>query len=392
MNIGKESVDDSTQDLIFKDGKPGLSLLATYFSLVKSMVSTGILYFPKTFYMGGVAFSSIACAVVSFFTYICMVWLSNAHDIHQGTYADIAGRAVGKFGTFGVDFMIFVTQVGPSLVGVGFILTNASKSFDSLGVSIQEYQILLVVIALLIPLCLIKTIREQTWAFLLADLIIIVNVITIGIHSSVTHGSSSNMKAISQDGAIFTLGVFVYGFEGTALTVPIKSEMARPQGFNKVLAYMMITLVVAFLWFSNLGVYAYGSDLKTLITLNLPNDDWVAVMILFYASAVVLGIPLAMYPAFKILDKYLKISGMKSNAARTLLVLLVAISGYLARDSLGICVSIIGGLFCSPLAFIFPSLIHLKLTATSKKQQAMAWGMIVLGVFLGVTAVLSTIA
>ena len=56
-----------------------------------------------------------------------------------------------------------------------------------------------------------------------------------------------------------------------------------------------------------------------------------------YTSAVLLWLPLAVPPAFKILDKYLKASGMKTIFVR-LYSTLVAISGYLARDSSGACV------------------------------------------------------
>ena len=391
MNI-QEQVEESTIGYFGSlQTKPSLSSFGVYFTLIKSMVGTGILYFPRSFYRGGVLFSSIACITVSYFTFLCMFWLSMAHTTYEGTYAEIAGKAVGKIGVYSVDFMIFVTQVGPGLLAVGFILTNSTKSLNSLGLGTEEYQILLVLLGLLIPLCLLKTLREQTWAFLLADMIILVNVIIIGIYSSVSGGSSSNMKIISGDGAIFTLGVLVYGFEGIALTIPIKSEMANPHDFNKVLGYMMGTLVVAFLWFANLGVYSYGSDLKDLITLNLPNEKWVAVMILMYVSAVILGLPMVLYPAFKIIDQYLHIDGVKSNCIRVGLVIAVAGAGYLARDSLGLCVSIIGGLFCAPLAFIFPSIIHLKLMVKNTKERIAAWAMIILGVFFGVTAVISTV-
>ena len=371
--------------------KHGLGFFGTYFTLIKSMVGTGILYFPRSFYRGGAIFSSIACVIISYFTYLCMLWLSRAHTTYEGTYAEIAGKAVGRIGTYGVDFMIFVTQVGPAMLAVGFILTNSTKSLTSLGLVVEEYQILLVLLALLLPLCLLQTIREQTWAFLLADVIIIVNVITIGVYSSVSGGSPSNMTAISGDGAIFTLGVLVYGFEGTALTIPIKSEMAKPHEFNNILGYMIITLAVAFLWFSNLGVYSYGSDLKDLITLNLPDEKWVAVMILMYVFAIILGLPMVMHPAFMILDKYLQIDGVKSSIIRATLVIFVGVAGYLARDSLGICVSIIGGLFCAPLAFIFPSIIHLKLMVKTNEDRISAWAMIILGIFFGLTAVISTV-
>ena len=277
------------------------------------------------------------------------------------------------------------------MVGVGFILTNSTKSLESLGVETEHYQILLVLLAVLVPLCLLKTIHEQTWAFLVADFIIIGNVIIIGVYSTISGGSASNMEIVSPSGMIFTLGVLVYGFEGTALIIPIKSEMTQAWEFDKLLGYMILTIAIIFLWFSNVGVYSFGGDLEDLITLNMPDTYWVAIMILLYVGAIILGLPLCLHPAFQIMDRYLELDNSMSNAARTLLVFCVVTMGYLARHSLGICVSVIGGLFCAPLAFIFPAIIHLKLTACSKPEMIGAWGMIVIGGLFGVAAVFSTI-
>lgn len=392
MKKGLEEIADygtAIHDL--KVPSKGLSFSGTYFSLVKSMIGTGILYFPSSFNMGGVVFSFFACIIVSALAYMCMRWLSKAHDVYHGTYAEIVGKSIGEYGVYAIDMMIFVTQVGPGLVGVGFILTNSKKSFDTLGVSLESYQILLVLLAVLIPLCLIKTIHDQTWAYLIADIIIIGNILIIGIYSSASGGSTSNIEIVNPSGMFFTLGILVYGFEGIALILPIKSEMKQTWEFDKLLGYMIASIVVVFLWFSIIGVYSYGNDLEDLITLNLPDSYWVAVMLLMYVGAIVLGMPLCLHPAFQIMDKYLHLDGYRSNFARTALVVLVILLGYFARHSLGICVSVIGGLFCAPLAFVFPAIIHLKLTASSKPEQLISWGMIGLGVVFGVSAVMSTL-
>ncbi|OMJ66864.1 hypothetical protein SteCoe_36149 [Stentor coeruleus] len=369
----------------------GMSKTRTYFSLIKSMITTGILYQPKSFYLGGLLFSSLCCFGVGFLTLLCMIWLSKAQSKIGGTYSEIAGVAIGKFGLYSVDLMIFITQFGPSAVNFGFVIDNMTSALDIFDTKVNVFLLMLMVLAILLPLCLIKTIREQSIAHIIADLIIIINVAIIGIYSSVTGISDSSISIITPKNMVYTLGTLVYGFEGIALLLPIKSEMKIPQSFDKILSYMIITIIILFIWFSNVCVFAYNNDIKDLVTLNLPKHSWVAVMLILYVFAVILTLPLAMYPTFLITEKYLNLRGNCAQGARVILVIIVAVLGTAARNYLGLLVSVIGGIFCSPLAFIFPAIINLKIMANDKKTRNMSKVMIVIGVIFGISAAFSTL-
>ena len=369
----------------------GLSPSKTYFSLVKSMICTGILYQPRSFYLGGVVFSSISCIIVGLLTLLCMIWLAKAQSQYKGTYPEIAGVAMGPKGKYSVDFMIFVTQTGPPAVNVGFIIDNTLQSLSDLGADTEAYIIMLVLLVILIPLCLIRTIREISITHVIADFIIIVNILIMGIYSTSLGVTSDDIPIITPKNMIYTLGTLVYGFEGIALLLPIRSEMAQPFKFDKILTFMIITVIVLFLWFSNVCAFAYGSKTKDLVSLNLPKEIWVSIMILFYVVAVILTLPLALYPAFTIVEDYCKLSGIYDKAVRIGIVCIVVVMGTLARNNLGIIVSVLGGIFCSPLAFIFPSLINLNLNAKTGKEKNHSKIMLIIGVLFGISAAFSTI-
>jgi proton-coupled amino acid transporter len=319
-----------------------------------------------------------------------MIWLSNAHDKVGGTYSEIAEKAMGSFGTYLLDSIIFLTQFGPGVINVGFTVDLLLKSFTIFNVSVSPYIFSVVLLAFLIPLCLIRSIKDQSWAHILADVIIISSILTIAGYS-LSQTSSASTSIITPSNMFYTLGTLVYGFEGIPMILPIKEVMNTPKDFNRSLSFMIITIVVVFIFFSNICDFAFGDDIKDLVILNLPNQPWVAVVLIMYSIAVVLTMPLVLNPVFSISEKYLKIKGKKTAIYRIFVILFIVFIGTLARNDLGLYVSIIGGVFSSPLAFIFPAIIHLKMNEDDKRAKIFASVMIGLGVIFGAAAIFSTV-
>lgn len=368
----------------------GLTGIMTFYSLLKSMIVTGILYQPKSFYLGGVLFSSIACFGLASLTLVCMIWLSNAQTKYNGTYSEISGYVMGKLGIYLVDFMIVATQTGACAVNVGFIIDNSITSFSCIGLDLDAYITMAILLALVVPLCLLKTIREQSLIHIVADAIIIGNIFIIGIYSSTTGLSTQDIHLVKPRNMLYTLGTLMYGFENISIILPIKSEMIKPESFDFILTSLLFMVSLLFIWFGTINAFAYNSDINDLVTSNLPSATWVSVMLLVYLVAVLLSLPIMFYPIFMIIDKYLVLEGDSREIARALLVSVVVVAGTAARHSLGVCVSVIGNLFCSPLALIFPAIINLKLNAQTKTEKVLSWIMIIIGVILGLSGFFST--
>ena len=367
----------------------GLSTKRIYLSLVKSMITTGILYQPYSFYLGGSIYSSVLCIVVAYLTLVCMIWLSKANDQLGGTYSDIAEYAIGPAGAYLLDSIIFITQFGPGIINIGFILGLILRSLSIFNLDVSVFIISVSLLFLLIPLCLIRSIQDQSWAHVVADIIIISSIVIIAIFS-LTQTTSVKTSIINPTNMFYTLGTLVYGFEGIPLILPIKDVMKYPKDFTKSLTFMISTITIIFISFSSICNSAYGDETKVLVILNLPNTYWVAIILIMYSVAVLLTMPLVLNPVFTISEKYLRLTEKKKNFSRILIILIIVVLGTLAKDNLGFYVSVIGGVFSSPLAFIFPAIIHLKLNE-GKEEKTMAWAMIVTGVFFGVAAIFSTV-
>jgi len=84
-----------------------LSPLATYFSLLKGFVCTGILYLPKNFKNGG-WFWALASMFLSFvLTLYCAIKLLEAKTrTPGGSFSDIGFNAIGRPGRIMVDVFL----------------------------------------------------------------------------------------------------------------------------------------------------------------------------------------------------------------------------------------------------------------------------------------------
>ena len=388
--MNKLSFTDLKEPVFDPEANKGLSSKRAYFSLLKSMINTGILYQPRSFYLGGIVFSSIACVLVGTLTLIPILWLSKANDRYGGTYAEIAGHAMGKPGLYILDAIIVITQYGPGCINVGFIIDLLLTTLSIFSMQASPYTLMAFLFLILIPLCLIKSIKDQYWAHILADIIIITSIFTIGIYSTVEN-SSSTISIITPKYMIYTFGTLVYGFEGIPLLLPIKKTMNNPEDFGKLFTYITITVIIMFLWFSNASNFAYGSDLKDLVILNLPRQTWVAVLLMAYALAVCLTMPLILNPVFTTSEQYSGISGKKVYISRVCIITSVIVIGTSARDYLGLCVSMIGGVFAAPLSLILPAIINLKLNAETQSEKKWSWVVIIFGIFCELAAIFNSI-
>lgn len=82
------------------------------------------------------------------------------------------------------------------------------------------------------------------------------------------------------------IGTAVFAFEGIGLyvyigvlgeadsrVIPITETMKEPTKFPRALSGVMLVVAVLFAGFGVLGYAAYGSDVKTVVLLNLPQEQ-----------------------------------------------------------------------------------------------------------------------
>jgi solute carrier family 36 (proton-coupled amino acid transporter) len=127
--------------------------------------------------------------------------------------------------------------------------------------------------------------------------------------------------------------------------------MKEPRKFPGVLTGVMVFISILFTSIGILSYAAFGSKVETVIILNLPSDSpTVQAVQLLYALAIVLSIPLQLFPAIRIMEQGLfqksgKVDMLvkwQKNLFRTATVLVCGLIAWNSEDDLDKFVSLIG--------------------------------------------------
>jgi len=385
-------------------------VIRAIFLLTKAFVGTGILFLPKAFLNGGMVFSIVVMIVVaalSLWTYLLLVRARECCE-GGGSFGDIAEHLYGKKMRFLVQSSISLSQLGFVCAYIIFIAENLRSfvlqaSNCSLHLSVGGFIAIQVII--FIPFSFIRRIERLGFTTIIAEIFILFGLGYIYYYDFKTimeKGISTTVQAFNPNDFALFIGTAVYSFEGIGLVIPITEAMREPKKFTIVL---WVTLVVVTILFTSVGAISYaafGSDVGTMIVMNLPQTDPLVISIrLIYALAIVLSVPLQLFPAITILEKgsfgpsrsgrvSLKWKWSK-NLFRGFLVLVCMAISLVGANDLDKFVSLIGSFACIPLCFIYPPLFHWKKAAKTKFQKCCDIGLGVFGVTVMVYATYITI-
>lgn len=358
----------------------------TVLTIMKSFVGSGLLFLPKAFYNGGI-FASIVIMILSFIMCLAgMHRLIDCCDKDRETFGQIGYAAYGVFGKRVVNISIIISQLGFCAVYGIFVAANLRDFLYSISGCDKSWRIafqVFIVTELLVyvPLSWIRRIRYMAFFMLLADVFILIGIVSlmgVSVHEIRTHGQQS-VDLINYNTWPLMLGTSIYLWEGTALVLPIRSAMRESykHKFPRVLTYALLSLLVVYITYSSLALLAYGNKVNSVILLNLPNTWGACVVQFIYTVAAMLSFPLLLFPATKISENRifgkaknvnLKTKWMK-NAFRTAMVLSTLSASYVGIDYLDNFVALVGSLCCVPLASTFPSLFHIKLSRSKRLRR-----------------------
>jgi len=175
----------------------------------------------------------------------------------------------------------------------------------------------------------------------------------------------------------------IYSYEGIGLVMPVAEACATPKKFNGIMIAAIATITVELIFFGTLGYLTYGSDMdQQIITEMLPAGNFVVIFLkLAFCLCIFLAFPLHVTPLNSIVEGNLISSCLNRpnwseqartwarNASRFLICLVIVSFAVLLADKLDKFLSLLGALFCSPLALTIPAVLHLKLIATTRSEK-----------------------
>eukprot|EP00736_Rhodelphis_marinus_P012315 Rmarinus@m.3485 len=363
--------------------------VSTFITLVKSFVGVGVLFLPRGFYNGGVAFSAAVLCVVALVSYYCMMCLIRCSlKIRGGTFGDIGFRAVGSSGQAAVNIALVFSQMGFCCSYLIFI----AKHVQTLLVpNLPMWALILMQVPLVSPLVWVRRVSRLGPASLLGTFAVVVGITYIYFHAlhQLSLAGAAEVKAFNGSSFPLFLGTACYTFEGIGLVIPIRNSMENKKAFKPILVGALSFIVALFVSFGAVCYLAFGSSVEAPVTLNLddtydnddPSDDvgagegMVGSIQLLYSFACLCTFPLMMFPVVNLLESALgfpTFSGsgdiplshkMRKNVFRTFVCVVTAAVAIVGSGSFDNFIALIGGVCCVPLAFIFPAWFHFTLVS-----------------------------
>ena len=337
--------------------------------LLKAFMGTGVLFLPKAFFNGGMLFSSLVLLGVSLLSYYCFVLLVNTRLRVDGSFGDMGGILYGKHFRHVILSSIVISQLG--FVAAYTVFTAENLQAFILAVSkcksfIDVKWLILLQVLFFLPLSLFRDISKLGFTALIADLFIMLGLIYLYYYDAshiASQGGIADINNFNSSSWTLFIGTAIFTFEGIGLILPIQESMKRPEQFPGVLALIMIIITSIFLSAGALSYAAFGSDTRTVVLLNMPQDNkFVNAVQLLYSMAILLSTPLQLFPAIRIMEngmftrsgKYNPRIKWQKNCFRFFLVLFCAVIAWGGAADLDKFVSIVGSFACVPLVYVYP--------------------------------------
>jgi len=386
------------------------SNVKSFFTLLKAFIGTGIMFLPKAFKNGGMLFSSITLITVAAVTMLCFQLLLECRSRYGGGYGELGQAIGGRRLRSLILSSITLSQICFVCAGLIFTADNFSSFLAAVTpsnkVPLSTDALIAIQIIALIPMSFIRNISKLGPAAILADIFIFIGLTYIYWYdiSSISEmrGFHPSVELFNPRDFTLTIGSAIFTFEGIGLILPIQSSMKHPEHFNKLLAIVMLIITVIF---TSVGVLCYGTFGKHVsveVITNFPQSSKLVNAIQFlYATAVMVGEPVQLFPAIRILEgktfghrsgKQNTMTKWKKNAFRTGVVLLTGVIAALGASDLDKFVALIGSIACVPLVYIYPAYLHFKGVAQSNLAKAGDILMMVVGVCAMVYTASITIA
>ncbi|KAI1495405.1 transmembrane amino acid transporter [Biscogniauxia marginata] len=358
----------------------------TFFTLLKAFIGTGIMFLPKAFNNGGILFSSITMLVVSSVTMLAFHLLLACKARHGGGYGDISEAIAGKTMRGLILGSITLSQLGFVCAGIVFVAENMTSFLEAVshgGNPLSTTTLILLQLIILIPLSFIRNIAKLGPSALVADVCIFLGLAYIyyyDISHLISDGIHKTVVLFNPDKYTMTIGSAIFTFEGIGLILPIQSSMAKPGRFEWLLVVIMALITILFTAVGALCYATFGENTSIEVINNYPQSSKLVNAVQFlYALAVLVGTPVQLFPALRIIEGKVfgSQSGKKStrtkwikNGFRSLLVLICCVVSILGSGNLDRFVALIGSIACVPLVYIYPAFLHYNGVATSWSAKA----------------------
>ncbi|ORX62684.1 hypothetical protein DM01DRAFT_1278586 [Hesseltinella vesiculosa] len=374
---------------------PGKAL----FMFLKACVSSGVLFLPRGFLNGGIVLSTVLMVVVAVICLVAFLRLVRTHQCIGGGYGELGGALFGKTVKYLVLFFIVISQLGfvcSYFIFISGNMVNVVQVLSQCRVFMSHEMWIWLPLLVLIPMVLVRQIAKLSLTAIIADVFILFGLLCVLYFTGDQlrrYGPGPNIQAVNTEEIGLMVGTAVFAFECVGLVIPIAESMENPEKFPLVVWAGMIIVCVVYLLIGGISYLAYGDRIQAAVIYNFPPNNPLTITVqLLYSIAIILTIPLMMFPAINIMENIIFrkcLSGSQSQAVkwgknlfRCGLTLACAATAYLVGgENLDKFVALVGSVACIPLCYIFPGMFHWKI-AQRKREKAVDGMLVLVGVGL----------
>ncbi|XP_046978720.1 proton-coupled amino acid transporter-like protein CG1139 isoform X2 [Vanessa cardui] len=361
--------------------------LGSFFNLLKSSLGSGLLAMPAAFKHTGLIPGFIGTFLVAIIATHCVhILVQTSRDIckecrrgylsYTDTCVEVFKLGPKKLRPYTeivrhfVDYAMAGVCLGGTSVYVIFIASSLKNIFDYFFPA-QSYPVEVYCAILLLPLILFTQVRHLKFLVPFSILANFCLLVTFAITCYYTFNNIPSLSHVKLSANIVEWPLFlstaIFAMEGINVVMPVENEMANPEHFLGCPGVLNITMCLVASLYAVVGLFGYmkyGNDVLGSVTLNLPENEVLALTAkILVAIAVFFTYFLQMYAPMDILWMRLKgkISQRFQNHGqilmRSLSVILTVVLAVAVPD-LEILIGLVGAIFFSTLGLLIPIIVQ----------------------------------
>ncbi|CAD6260662.1 unnamed protein product [Miscanthus lutarioriparius] len=402
----------------------GASFVWTCFNGLNGLSGVGLLSIPYALSEGGwlslalLLVVATACCYTGLLLQRCM----DASPAVRG-YPDIGALAFGRGGRLAASAFLYAELY---LVAIGFLILegdNLDKLFPGTSISlglgrggdgggaatlvVSGKQLFVVLVALVIlPTTWLRSLGVLAYVSasgVLASAVVVVCVLWTAVADGVGFRAKGRMLNVS--GLPTALGLYTFCYCGHAIFPTLCNSMKEKKRFSRVLVICFVLCTFNYGSMAILGYLMYGDDVKSQVTLNLPEGKIGSKLAIYttlinpFSKYALMVTPLATAVEERLLLAAGSGSGRGSSErsinvlVRTLLVVSTVVVA-LAVPFFGHLMALVGSLLSVMAAMLLPCIFYLKIFGVarcSRAEVALIATIIVLGSVVAATGTYASV-
>ncbi|BAF14903.1 amino acid transporter AVT1I [Oryza sativa Japonica Group] len=382
----------------------GATFVRTCFNGLNALSGVGLLSIPYALSEGGwlSLVLLLAVAMVCCYTGLLLRRCMAASPAVRG-YPDIGALAFGAKGRLAVSAFLYAELY---LVAIGFLILegdNLDKLFPGTslavgGLVVSGKQLFVVVVAVVIlPTTWLRSLAVLAYVSasgVLASVVVVFCVLWAAVFDGVGFHGKGRMLNVS--GLPTALGLYTFCYCGHAIFPTLCNSMQEKDKFSRVLVICFVACTVNYGSMAILGYLMYGDDVKSQVTLNLPEGK-ISSKLAIYTTLIN---PFSKYalmvtPVATAIEEKL-LAGNKRSVnvlIRTLIVVSTVVIA-LTVPFFGHLMALVGSLLSVMASMLLPCICYLKifgLTRCGRGETLLIAAIIVLGSLVAATGTYSSL-